>query len=188
MTLQATLQNVDGWLTPDEAALLFELASACPCGSNILEIGSYHGRSTIALALGARQQGATVYAIDPHDPYSVDGVDFGEADNACFMRNLLNADVADTVKVINFPAAAFAKAWKDPIHLLFIDGRHDGHAPVTDYLSYARFVQQAGGNVAIHDSCGAYPEPTALVQRLVAKGTTRVVRVTDQLTVLEFTG
>jgi predicted O-methyltransferase YrrM len=183
--LKDALRDVEGWLTLDEAQALHDLAAACPHDSNIIEIGSYRGRSTIALALGARQSAATVYAVDPHDPYSVDSVDYGEADNVVFMQNMLKAGVADVVKVINLLSYEFSAAWYKPVKLLFIDGNHKNNAPYKDYKLFEICLQRARGKVAIHDSQGAYEEPTALVQYLSQKGVCSVAQIVDQLTVLE---
>lgn len=50
--------DVPGWLTEAEARRLAELAA----GLLVLEVGSYHGRSTVALA----QTAARVHAVDTH--------------------------------------------------------------------------------------------------------------------------
>ena len=57
--------RTDGWLTADEAQGLAALAANTDSSDVIVEIGSYRGRSTIALALGSR--GASVFAVDPHE-------------------------------------------------------------------------------------------------------------------------
>src|SRR4051812_26267900 len=69
------LAGIDGWLHPAEAAVLHHLATeAARLGAGpIVEIGSWQGRSTVALATAARVWGVPVVAIDPH--LSGDGVD-----------------------------------------------------------------------------------------------------------------
>src|SRR5688500_2728947 len=59
--------DVEGWFGLEEGRLLYRLAfEADPAGA-IVEIGSWHGRSTIWLAAGAAAgRGASVIAIDPH--------------------------------------------------------------------------------------------------------------------------
>lgn len=179
------LEGIAGWLSLEEADLLFELASQCHFDDNIVEIGSFHGRSTIALALGSQGTGANVYAIDPHHPHTTGGIDFGEVDNVTFMQNILKSNVADIVRVINFPSVDFAAAWHEPIALLFIDGDHEGDAPFMDYTFYSLYVKVANGKIAIHDSQGGWEKPTELIQNVVASGQGKIVRVVNQITVLE---
>ena len=57
------LVGVAGWLTEAQARELHRAAAACAPGARIVEIGSHHGRSTVALALG--NPAAVVTAIDP---------------------------------------------------------------------------------------------------------------------------
>ena len=88
-----SVDDVDGWMSPDQAEALYDAATACAEGEQIVEIGSFRGRSTIVLA-SAAPQGVTVVAIDPHagndrGPQEIDG--FGEEaqeDHTVFLANL----------------------------------------------------------------------------------------------------
>ena len=60
------INSIHGFLDPNEAQLLYRLASEVPAGGVIVEIGSYEGRSTICLGKGAKVNGANVWAIDPY--------------------------------------------------------------------------------------------------------------------------
>jgi hypothetical protein len=51
--LEDLLEGVEGWLPLEDARYLCELAREAP--ADIVEIGCYRGRSTIALSLGASQ-------------------------------------------------------------------------------------------------------------------------------------
>lgn len=62
----ASIDSVDGWLPKREGELLFHLASLVASNEAIVEIGSYCGRSTSALALGTGCRANAVYAVDPH--------------------------------------------------------------------------------------------------------------------------
>src|SRR5215216_4634211 len=59
------LREVEGWLTDTQARRLWERACALPSPGQIVEIGSFRGRSTIVLARAA-PEGVEVVAIDPH--------------------------------------------------------------------------------------------------------------------------
>ncbi|HEY8770478.1 MAG TPA: class I SAM-dependent methyltransferase, partial [Thermoleophilaceae bacterium] len=58
----AAAEDVEGWLTADQARRLFERARE---GGRIVEIGSFRGRSAIVMAQAAGDRGELV-AIDPH--------------------------------------------------------------------------------------------------------------------------
>ncbi len=52
----AAVTGVEGWMTDAQAARLWQAARAVPETGQIVEIGSFHGRSTIVLAKGADQE------------------------------------------------------------------------------------------------------------------------------------
>jgi predicted O-methyltransferase YrrM len=61
MSIDAALA-LEGWLTEAQARRLFACATAARPAGAVVEIGSFRGRSTVVLALGA----GSVVAIDPH--------------------------------------------------------------------------------------------------------------------------
>lgn len=140
------VMSVEGMLSEDEAAALFRLASEAT--GAIVEIGSYRGRSTVALALGSRMgKGYPVYAIDPHETFTEPGgFHFGRADAVAFTQNLIEAGVADLVRVVQLPASAVV--FDEAIALLWIDGDHD--AALRDFRQFAWKIP-LGGRVAFHD-------------------------------------
>lgn len=69
-----------GWLDKDELTLL--LAYAFLTEGDILEVGSYCGRSTVALAFLDR----TVHAVDPFDNFDSDDLS-GESIHKTFLEN-----------------------------------------------------------------------------------------------------
>ena len=96
------IRDVEGWLSPAQAEVLFGSAAALPDGALAVEIGSFQGRSTIMLARGLAGRG-TVVAIDPHagndrGPREIEGMQpEAEADHERFKANLARAGVADAV-------------------------------------------------------------------------------------------
>jgi MMP 1-O-methyltransferase len=181
--LAQILADVDGWLTIDEAYWLYSAAAKLPEGSTIVEIGSYHGRSTIALALGAKQSGSVVYAIDPHHVHEAGGYQFGPADNVVFMQNVLKSDVGEWVRAVNVPSHwAVATGWPD-IHLMFIDGGHEYETARGDFFNWDIYLP-VNALVAIHDSTGAWEGPTRVVKEALSDGW-RLVETVGDTSILE---
>ena len=98
-----SVDDVDGWMSPDQAEALYTAAAACHAGDQIVEIGSFRGRSTIVLA-SAAPEGVAVVAIDPHagndrGPNELDGYENeASVDHQVFTANLIDAGVADRVR------------------------------------------------------------------------------------------
>ena len=62
--LARDIEPIQGWLHPDSGKLLYHLARAAPT-ANIVELGSWKGRSTAWLANSVRDRGeGRVYAVD----------------------------------------------------------------------------------------------------------------------------
>lgn len=165
--LAIALDGVEGWFALDEAALLHELAAQVPAGQCIVEIGSYHGRSTIALAMGA-PDGVLVYAVDPHDTHMAGGFPFGMVDNQRFMENISGAGLGHKVRVLNLPSGIAITAWRQaqyPIGLLFIDGGHEFEDVDSDVHFWQKHLV-VGGFLAIHDSTGGWVAPTQIADEL----------------------
>ncbi|MDC2943539.1 hypothetical protein [Bacillus thuringiensis] len=71
--LLAIIEHTEGWLSPHEQVALLHLPSMVDhLNGDIVEIGSYKGKSTIALALGSSlmsKKKRPIYAIDPFLDY-----------------------------------------------------------------------------------------------------------------------
>lgn len=175
---------VEGHLDEVEAQLLFELAADIAQGC-IVEIGSYRGRSTVALALGSqRGNHAPVYAIEPHGDFIGSlNARFGPWDRVEFFRNLLRADCVQTVRLVNLRAEAAVRAWDQPIGLLWIDGDHAYEAVKRDFECWQPFVLSEG-LVAFHDSVDETLGPARVVRQALASGRYEKIRHLGLTTVL----
>lgn len=148
------IDSVEGWLYPEEGRWLFSAARSLPSRANIVEIGSYKGRSTCCLALGCRGRGKRVFAIDSFDG----GPDLPRADSfAQFQSNLERLQAAKQVQPIVGLSTEAAKTWEKPIHLLFIDGSHFYEHVMADFASFFPHVVP-GGLVAFHDVQQSFPD------------------------------
>lgn len=151
--LVTRVMSVEGQISEREARQLVELTGLIGSDSVIVEIGSFRGRSTLALALGSRLHcGNRVYAVDPHLPFSgVLGGRFGPEDQAELYRSIVENSAGDIVSVVSLPSVAAARAWNDRnIGLLWIDGDHRYESVLQDYEAWLPFVAD-DGIVAFHD-------------------------------------
>lgn len=133
--------KIDGWLKIPEAELLFEAAMSVTSGC-IVEIGSYRGRSTVALAAGARAGAKPpVFAIEPHEHFvGIKGGAFGPNDRRAFFRTLLQTKLFGSVRLLNTTSEVIAPGWDKPIALLFIDGDHRYEAVYNDFTCWRPFL------------------------------------------------
>ena len=156
--------KLEGMIGDQEAELLTRLASEVDEGC-IVEIGSYRGMSTIALAKGAR---VPVYAIEPHEHFEgVLGGMFGPADRRAFFENLLEAGVVEEVRLVNLSSEVVAPAWQLPVGLLWIDGDHRYEAVRRDFECWEPHLR---GKVAFHDAIQPTLGPAQLIDELLAEG------------------
>ena len=169
-TIPGFRDDVAGWLTEGQAAMLADAAAGVPPSGAIVEIGSFQGRSTIVLAAAAPD--ATVVAIDPHagndrGPGEIDGFAAeAAADRAAFERNLEQAGVRDRVRhVPAFSADAHAVV-PGPIDLLYVDGAHGFTPARADLHDWgARVVD--GGGLLVHNTFSSIGVTLAIGRELL---------------------
>ncbi len=157
------LDQVKGFLTPEEGRLLqvtgFQAAALGPC----LEIGGYCGLSTIYLGLGVQEKGGVLFSLDHHhgseehqpgqdffDPELFDP-ELGSINSFPeFKKNISNAGLKDTVAPLVCSSELAARMWATPLALVFIDGGHSEQTARADYALWAKHIMP-GGYLAIHD-------------------------------------
>lgn len=162
-------EKIDGWLKLPEAELLFEAAMSVKSGC-IVEIGSYRGRSTVALAAGARSGGkAPVFAIEPHEHFvGIKGGAFGPNDRRAFFRTLLQTKLFSMVRLLNTTSAVITPGWDKPIGLLFIDGDHRYESVYSDFSLWRPYLMD-NALVIFNDATGI--GPSQLIKELTEDGT-----------------
>jgi len=118
--------TISGMTSPQEVHKLYELAKDVEDGC-IVEVGSYRGRSTSALASGVKDSGSDVpiYAIDPHEKFQGElGGEFGPNDRAAFFRSMLRSEAYEFVRLVNLSSEVVGPGWDKPVSLLWLDGDH----------------------------------------------------------------
>jgi SAM-dependent methyltransferase len=169
-TFESTLRaidGIDGWMTDEQARRLWDRAGALSPPARIVEIGSFHGRSTIVLATAAAE-GVDVVAVDPHlgsdrgpNEIAADR-DLGERDYRTFHENLAAASVDRRVRHLRAPSCMAVDDVPDDIDLLYVDGAHR-FAPALDDLRGWGAKVRDGGRMLVHDSWSSVGVTLALL-------------------------
>lgn len=170
MSFADALDATEGMVSEEEAKLLYAVAEGCVNGC-ILEVGSYRGRSTVALAMGARDgNGSKVYAVEPHEPFEgVLGGQFGPEDRRAFFEAMLATGAYSNVRLINLSSEVVAPGWKEPIGVLWIDGDHRYEGVRRDYEAWAWSLTR-DAIVMFDDATDTSLGPYRLIQELLATG------------------
>jgi len=179
------VDSIDGWLSEVEARELYNLAHA-PGTIVVVEVGSFLGRSTAALALGIRagEHGGKVYAVDTWegDP---DGsrerfAKLGMDPMLAHWNNMVRVEAAPFVEQCRGLSTDWASRWDyySLIDVLFIDGHHAYESVKADVEAWLSHVKR-GGVVAFHDEWA--PGPSQVIRELPAH--VKRIRVVDSLAV-----
>jgi predicted O-methyltransferase YrrM len=148
--------GIEGWLSDDQALRLWTRGREVPESGQIVEIGSFRGRSTVVLA-SAAAPGVEVVAIDPHagndrGPRELDGyVDEAAEDNAAFEANLVAAGVRDRVRHVRAPSGGAHGDVHGDVDLLYVDGAHRYGPALEDLRTWGARVAP-GGTMLVHDA------------------------------------
>jgi glycosyltransferase involved in cell wall biosynthesis len=174
--LAELFETVTGYLSPGEGHALMLLAAHGYGLGEIVEIGSFLGRSTCWLAHGTKMTGREkITAVDHFrgSPEHQAGkkhecgvlVEDGTTYHR-FMENITRLQVADFVSPVVAGSETAAATWTSPIRLLFIDGNHSYDASRQDFEMWSRHLIP-GGYVGFHDIDG-WPGVTTFYRELLA--------------------
>jgi len=164
------VRGVEGWMSDAQARRLWDRASALRPPGQVVEIGSYRGRSAVVLGRAA-PQGVEVVAIDPHagndrGPQQITGpAEEGQKDHEAFLANLEQAGVADRVRHVRKPSSDALGVVEGDIDLLYIDGAHRYGPALEDVRRWGERVRD-GGTMLIHDSFSSIGVTLALLTAL----------------------
>jgi len=167
--LRAFLLSYRGGVSVDEGLALHRYAADC-AGGDIVEIGSFRGKSAVALAEGARHLPVQVVCIDPHAEFTgVYGGKFGPKDRGAFYAVMLQTGLSERVALINLPSREAARVWRGPIGLLFIDGDHSLRGARGDFEAWDPHVC-IGGIVGFDDATDPAIGPVKVIEQILASG------------------
>ena len=177
--LSLSLQAVPGMMAREAGPMLFMLAATQRLSGDIVEIGSWQGRSTIFLASGAKaSHNGKVFAVDhflgnpgKEKLYRVSREDLSDlATN--FKRNVEAFGVSEYVELLAVDSAIAARALSARavrVRLLFVDGNHEYEAVRSDFEAF-RGVLLPRALIAFDDYSASFPGVTRCVQELSQAG------------------
>jgi MMP 1-O-methyltransferase len=137
--LQA-VSDVDGWLLPEDIFKLYDLAYAA--AGPILEIGTYHGRSTIVMALALKDAG---------NPVPLVSLDVDPEALSAAAENARRKGVAGRIALVRGTATAFFRATTGFVPaVVFVDADHSAAGAARDLRALEPHVAD-GGLLFLHD-------------------------------------
>ncbi len=147
-------KSLGGCLSVREARFLALAAATIPPAlGEVLEIGSFKGKSTTVLARSVSLVGGDrVFAVDPLTlPAATDpSIESGESLPDIFWDTLETNGVRDMVEFHQLRSEDLAPDWNRPLRLLWIDGDHTYKGTKTDFDNFAHHLRP-GSVVAFHD-------------------------------------
>jgi hypothetical protein len=168
MRLGVAINQIKGFLDPEEGAAIYASAVTMSGKGACLEVGSYCGKSTVYFGAGCKEGGGVLFAVDHHNGSEENqpGEEYHDPDlydpqlrrlNSFpeFRRTLIKAQLEDVVVPIVAKSGLAARAWTTPLAMLFIDGGHSMEAALSDYRLWTPHVM-SGGLLLIHD---VFPNP-----------------------------
>lgn len=148
-----------GFLTEREARFLMLVAACAPTSGPILEIGSFKGRSTVALAFVAKHYGlGPVIAVDPHtSPSKTDPNLRGKTSSFDeFLDNIGRAGVSDIVQPQRMFSRDYAPNAPRGLRILWVDGDHTLQG-VREDVTLFKPLLHPGAFIVMHDVLGTFP-------------------------------
>lgn len=154
MTLQSV--QIEGFFNSIEGISFYYLIQDKSVDGEVVEIGSFKGKSTFWLASSLRDGGFN-QAVNCVDSFTgseehKEGQKF-ESKNIFndFRLNMFKNGLKDYVKVFPNKSEVVVKNWDKPIRFLFIDGSHEYEDVRHDFIEWSKFVVP-GGIIALHDT------------------------------------
>ena len=156
---------IPGWMTKKELKWLIKEAAAIPANSAIVEIGSYKGRSSIAIAKAMRSD-AVFYCVDtwsgdPEEPEEMKSHYYID-----WLKNLFEHAFRKSIIPIRLPSASAVTLFpRESVDWVFIDGCHAYEQVKSDITLWKSRLKQ-GGLLSGHDYVSDCPGVMKAVNEL----------------------
>ena len=108
--------KIHGWLSPEEALLLYYLARQSNSLGRIVEIGSYCGKSTVVIAQAVKERRTLpIVAVDPHMGNIDKNLPRNKETYSIYLSNLKLMGVTKCVKTLRSTSFAASKIFNQKI-------------------------------------------------------------------------
>ncbi|MEA5523361.1 class I SAM-dependent methyltransferase, partial [Limnoraphis robusta] len=148
------VEPMQGWFTDSEKLALFRTVQAQPKDGKVLEIGSFMGRSTNAIAHASVNTNREIYALDVWLDFGEDLDDRAQSDNGIFILNsfLKNTQwFLEKLRVLKGSTTQYKYLLSQlEFDLIFVDAAHDYQNVVND-ISIALTCIKPNGFMIGHD-------------------------------------
>ena len=155
------IEKIKGFMPANEGKTLLKWAEKFSNFGPILEIGTYCGKSSLYLALGAQKTDQYVFTIDHHlgseehqlneEYFDNEIYDFSKKRVNTFpllIKNINKLNVKNIVPIVS-ESKNSSFNWKTNLGMLFIDGGHSFESANNDYECWESKLAE-GGCLAIH--------------------------------------
>lgn len=150
-----------------EAQFMWDLVCTLPAGSRIIEIGCEYGRSSVLLAMLAKDRGLHLTCVDLWIGWDGKASDCQGAREASIWMNRMRMTGAEfTLHCMTSQAALELEAARGPYDLVYIDALHTDESLRLD-LQWAAWLTK-GGLLLVHDYDREYfPEVKAVTDEVL---------------------
>jgi hypothetical protein len=185
---QSLMGGLRGGITIEEGELLYRCAAKTRDGC-IVEVGSFRGKSAVALALGVRSQEVSarppIYCIEPHRPFTgFYAGEFGPQDRGAFYEVMCRTGAFEEVALINLSSEQVTPIWQEPVGFAFIDGDHSYEGVRRDFECWEPHLL-AGGLLALDDAVDTSCGPYRLIREILHTGRFVQVEMVGKVAVLK---
>ena len=156
------IEKIKGFMPANEGKALLRWAEKFSNFGPILEIGTYCGKSSLYLALGAQKTEQYVFTIDHHQGSEEHQLNEEYFDNEIYdfskkrvntfpllIKNINKLNLKNIVPIVS-ESKNSSFNWKTNLGMLFIDGGHSFESVNNDYECWESKIAK-GGCLAIHD-------------------------------------
>lgn len=146
--------QLPGWCHPCEGDHLAFVASTLKEGSRAIEIGTYMGKSAVALGIGCKESGSVLYSIDH---YRGNREHKTRPSMPIAQQNIQRFGLDGSVILVFGESESIAAAASFDVSLLYIDGEHGYAHVIHDFVCWWPHLV-SGCDVLFHDYKNAWPD------------------------------
>jgi hypothetical protein len=174
--LISEFKDIPGMIDDDDGIFLYLLASVLNLRGDIIEIGSWQGKSTSFLARSCKDfSNGIVHSIDPFTgnpgkakKYKIMLDDLSDLQEN-FIKNMKSHGLENYIKLYNMTSEkAFPQMKNVRARLIFIDGNHDYEYVKFDIKSFSKFLLKHG-IIVLDDYKNTFPGVVQAVNEEIIK-------------------